>query len=820
MVTKITLVDAIKAIEIYDGRAYDLSFFEAEWRWAIRSAFNYPDKSREVRSAILQDTGRDPDWDDITAQIYERYSSWMPRCGRDSMLFNTLIRSVSVAQLSKKQVDSIQLKKDKDPPAFDVRFRAEHNEVRSRLRIELSEFIRKSNDPWLASVRAKFTKEMVRLKGLEEDQLIRLTNGTTTIIQWDTFNVNDIVSIVFCPEDFYDKFGEVGKFFRVGNRYSIDDPFLYIDIPRCVIYSDYGGEHLNIPDKDGKIREIYRMFAWVQVLSKAVHKSMDHIVRDLEGNYTYNHREWLRNIVENGWNKTKYILGTDMSKYSDTLDRSFIMELLEVFGIPRAVVAELDVLYSQDIWDSLRQKGLHNTLSTQQGQYGDFPFITLANLVLQRFVYHKLNLACQEGYTAAVGDDTGMIFDSKPHNIIGLIQDIYGSVGVRINKTKTSELDNGEGRVDFVKRELTKDGIIDFLNTRAIWNNNIDSVIRDIFDLESCSQTTKMSMLKAMFGIEGGSHLANLSIINGGIKDTPISEEDLLIYLERNRQITKLLGYKPDETKLLLERMQKYLLEFDPLEEHYLYETPLISFLDKDELQLASEGKVDIDELIKLSILNMTRLGLRRGNRKYVLALKGKVPSELKREYCKKDWDPTKDHAAADLWEDVTNYETYAAYRRRSEAANKRKMSVMLPVINGFFKDIGHYPIPEYLYYPEVLVSSVKEYEKAIIPYKAARTIDILKGKLKGIRFETKCVCGNVYDYVHILEKDNKWHVYRLYSVWCYSRYIKIPRDRFETYIEPQIRNTGLTYEDFTRLWDDKMRISYREIPSLRSYLT
>lgn len=820
MITKLTLKDAIKAAEIYDGTVYDLDRFEGEWKWAIKNAFNYPDKSREVRSSILQATGRDPDWDAKTEEIYERYTSWLGICGRDSMLFNTLIRSVSVAQLSKKQVDNIQRKKDKDPPAFDTSFRAEQTEYRRKLRLELSEWLRKSNDPWLASVRAKFSKEIERLKNLKEDQLIKLTNGTTTMIQWDTFNVNDIVSIVFCPEDFKDKFERLGKFFRVGNRYSEDDPFLYVEIPQCEMYSSYGGEHLNIPDKDGKIREIYRMFAWIQVLSKAVHKSMDNIVKDLEGNYTYNHREWLRNIVNKGWNKSKYIIGTDMSKYSDTLDRSFIMELLEVFGFPTGIVTDLDLLYSQDIWDSLRQKGLHNTLATQQGQYGDFPFITLANLVLQRFVYYKLNLPCLEGYTAAVGDDTGMVFDKKPENIITVIQDVYGCVGVRINKTKTSELDHGVGRVDFVKRELTVDGIIDFLNTRAIWNNNIDSVIRDVFDLESCTDSTKISILKAMFGIEGGENLAALSIINGGIKDTPISEGDLLIYLERNRQITKLLGYNPDETNLLLIRLQSYLKTYDPIDEHYLCETPLISFLDEEEIERASDNLDQLDEMIKLEILNMTRLGLRRGNKKHVQALLNKVPSELRSEFEKKDWDPTKDKEAAELWADVTNYETYAAYRRRSEAANRRKVSVMLPVINGFFNDIGHYPIPEYLYYPELLIKSVEEYTQAIIPYKAARTIEILKGKLQNIKFETKSVCGNTYDYVKILEDNGRWKTYRLYDVLYHSRYDMIPRDKFDKYIAPQLKGYNISYEDFTMLWSNQMRISYKDIPSLRSYLT
>lgn len=820
MITKLTLLATLKAIEIYDHRVYDLDYFEKEWVWAIRNAFNYPDKSREVRSSILQGTGEDPDWDLKTKEIYSRYTRWLGQCGRDSMLFNTLIRSVSVAQLSKRQVDEIQKKKDKDPPAFDTRFRAEQSGLRRELRRELSEWIRKSNDPWLATVRARFKAEITRLKRMKEDQVIKLTNGTTTIIQWDTFNVNDILSVVFCPEDFYDKFNEVGRFFRVGNRYSIDDPYYYINIPKCTIYSEYGGEHLNIPDKDGKIREIYRMFAWIQVLSKAVHTSMDRIVKGLEGNYTYNHREWLRNIVKNKWNESKYIIGTDMSKYSDTLDRSFIMELLENFGIPHSVIVELDLLYSQDIWDSLRQKGLHNTLATQQGQYGDFPFITLANLVLQRFIYYKLNVPCKEGYTAAVGDDTGMIFDTKPNNIMELIQDVYGCVGVRINRTKTSELDCGEGRVDFVKRELTRDGIIDFLNTRAIWYNNIDSVIRDIFDLESCDSETKISMLKAMFGIEGGDNLASLSIINGGIKDTPISERDLLVYLERNKQITKLLGYNPDETKLLLDRIQQYLREVDPVEEHYLYETPLISFLDEDDLTKINEGTNDPDELIKLEVLNMTKLGLRRGNKKHVKALLGRVPSEMRIEYEKKDWDPTKDKEAAELWEDVTNYETYAAYRRRNEVANRRHVSVMLPVINGFFNDIGHYPIPEYLYYPEILINSIDEYTKSIVPYKALRTIETLKSKLPHMRFETKWVCGNVFDYAKILQEDGLWHTYRLYSIEYKSRYDKFTKEMFDKFIKPYLKGYNLNYDTFTTLWSDSLRVSYRDIPSLRSYLT
>lgn len=797
MDTGVNIYNFAKALNALDDDHYDIECIIKDINRMKRLVFVYPDQYRTAKSDFMHNVGKDQlkgqeysDCYDIIVELEKRY-------GRRSYTFNTLVRSISQVKKTKEQVTNEVKARKKLPPAFDHYIRATDTPGRRALRRELEHWLNHSNDGFLMDLRAKVQRV---LKELNESsmEIVKLTNGTTTTIEWEGVNINDILSIAFAPKCIMDtEIAQLGLRLKVANRYSEDDGFVYIPLGDSKIYQECGGDHIEIPDKDAKIREIYRMFPWVQVVSKKLHLILDKVARTLEGNYTYKHRDWIKNLVNRGWNRTKYIIGADMTKYSDTLDRSFIVTVLQSMGFKDHWCALIDIIYGKSIFDPTKVEILRESLATFQGQYGDFPMITIANLVLQRFIYHKVNQLCLEGYNAAVGDDTGMIFDAYDPQIMDVMVEVYGCVGVNINRDKTGELIMGKGSIDFVKLEVDSIGVMEFLNLRSFNEQNTDSLVRDVLELMTVSDEKRWLVAECLFGPGTGARLADLSIINGGINDRPIEERDLILYLSRSEKLQRLQNYTIDDTEYALEKMSDYLK--NRMEDGYSYnlcDTPLRGYLTEEDMRDCDYDSDKMDERIKLVILNMQKLGLSEGTVKNFKSWIGVIPSEARKEYDKRVHGKPCDSTLADIWSEIAAYETFAARRKSSESKRKHRVSYMLPVIRGLYDKVEHLEIPDYEFYEEVLVDTVKNYRKIEDKYKAVQNTKLILNRLQDVAFiSSVSAFGYIYHYL-MIKTDEGYIKRRLYEVDYRSDYIRLSTEEFDQYLAPHLEGLDITYED------------------------
>lgn len=793
-----------KAMNALDDNAYDLEDIIKDILRMKKLVFIYPDIYRTAKSDFMHNVGKDKMGSQEYLKCYGIIEELCARYGRRSYTFNTLVRAISQVKKTKEQVTEEVKKRNKRPPAFDKYIRATDTPSRRVLRRELEHWLAHSNDEFLMDLRSKMQRV---LKELEDSsmEIVKLTNGTTTTIEWEGININDILSIAFAPKCVMDtEVSKLGLRLKVSNRYSDDDGFIYIPLGDSDIYSECGGDHIEIPDKDAKIREIYRMYPWIQVVSKKLHHLLDKVARTLEGNYTYKHRDWIKNLISKGWNRDKYIIGADMTKYSDTLDRSFIITILKNIGFKEQWCALIDIIYGKSIFDPTKVEILRDSLATFQGQYGDFPMITIANLVLQRFIYHKSNQMCREGYNAAVGDDTGMIFDTYDLSIMDTMVEVYGCVGVNINRDKTGELIMGKGSIDFVKLEVDSIGVMEFLNLRSFNEQNTDSLVRDVLDLMTVSNDKRWIVTECMFGPGTGERLADLSIINGGINDRPIEERDLILYLSRAEKLQRLQTYTIDDTEYALSKMSEFLK--DKADEYYSYnlcDTPLIGYLTDKDIEECEHDSDKMDERIKLVILNMQKLGLSEGTIKNFKSWIGIVPSEARKEWDKRIHRKPCDNFLADIWSEIAAYETFAAKRKSSESKKKHRVSYMLPVLRGLYDKAEHIEIPDCEFYEEVLVDTVNHYREIEDKYKAVQNTKLILNRLKGVaRISTISAFG--YDYHYLVVKTEQGEIHRrLYGVDYHSKYQLLSHQEFSEYISPKLEGLDISYED--------MMLNFRE---------
>lgn len=794
----VELYNLAKALQILDDNLFDHEKILGDIVRFKRLVFRYPDQYRTAKSDYMHHVGKDKLKGKEYSKCYDAIEEISEYYGRRSWTFNTIVRSISQVKKTKEQVTREVLNKNSKPPAFDKYMRATRTKQRDSMRKELEEWVTKCNDSFLWDMKSKFQKV---IKDLEESskEIVRLTNGTTTAIEWNGVNINDILSIAFAPKCIMDsKISKLGTYLKVANRYSEDDDFVYIELSSSNLYEECGGEHIEIPDKDAKIREIYRMYPWVQVISKKLHKLLDRVARTLEGNYTYKHRNWIKNLVKENWNNTKYIIGADMTKYSDTLDRSFIVHILRAMGFKNKMCELIDYMYGMSIYDPTKVEILEGSDATFQGQYGDFPMITIANLVIQRFIYYKVGQRCLEGYNAAVGDDTGMVFDRYDPSIMDTMVEAYGCVGVNINRDKTGELIMGKGSIDFVKLEVDCMGIMEFLNLRSFNEQNTDSLVRDVLELMTVSDEKRWSIAEALFGVGTGKRLADLSIINGGINDRPITERDLALYLSRSEKIKQLQTYTIDDTELALNKMQQYLWE--EMDEHYHYylcDTPLRVYLADAAVDNIPEELEKQDELIKMAILNMQRLGLSRGTIKNFRSWLGVIPSEARKEFDKMVLGKHHDAFLASVWSEISAYETFAAKRKSSESKKHKRVSYMLPVIRGIYDKVETISIPDYEFYEETIMHSVEEYRKAENTYKAVRNTKLALKRLEGVAWlSSEVYFGNLFKYLYI-KTDKEVLKRRLYGVSYQSKYSLLSVQEYNTYLAPHLEGLDLDYESF-----------------------
>lgn len=547
------------------------------------SAYRDPDLFRNVRHDIQSQQNLLGN-DHILYSMRDKY-------GLGSITLGTMMKEVSIVELKKSTVDSMS---SSIPPAFDYSLRATVKNAMS-----YHDIIR------LAPKTISLCK--VRLQRWidkhKETSIVLLTNGSSMGYQSGSIPVTDIMAnICAYPSD--KSYPYIANYFGILNSKSDNDNFVYLQINDR--FQDYCFIHHNIPDKDGKKREVYQGNSSTQVLSKRIHEALSYVAKYIPGNYTFNQRAWVNNIISKGWNKDKNILTTDMSKYSDTLDRSFVMSILRKIGIPGSVLKEMDDLYSRPVYDKVTGNIYNGTLATYQGQYGDFPMITIANLVLQEACYNLIGQQMRDGYNAAVGDDTGMVFDTDINldKALTIVKQVYGSVGVNINELKTGKLIQGNGYGDFVKLTFDRNGIRPFLEYKAYRQQNEDQVIRDIYDNGSISMSDKHQYFTLIFGRDMADYLMNIHKINGGLRTGLITIKDVTMLANNTISLLSDIRDKKDTNELyrFLKQSQSILNDSG----YNLKDTCLIKLMDPD----APIGYED-DSII-VNCLGISKVGLDR----------------------------------------------------------------------------------------------------------------------------------------------------------------------------------------------------------------
>jgi hypothetical protein len=552
---------------------------------------------------------------------------------------------------------------------------------------------------------------------IPNEQIIKLVNGSSTRIVDNGININDILSIAFADPDIVAMFPETIRFFHITNF-----EYEYLEV------SDHGqgGDHMLIADKEYKTREVYRMTSTVQVISKAVHTLLDTIARKIPGNYTYNHTGFLKKSIELGRIHKGNLVSTDMSKYSDTLDRRLIMGILEKIGLPPKVVSELDVLYSLPIKDKHTTRIFSDTNATYQGQYGDFPMITITNLYLQCCVRDRMGRhSLMEMYNdnAAVGDDTCFYFpDGDPEVQLNTIIDIYGKAGVNINRTKTHILANGIGSIDFVKRVVDKDGIIPYwIPNLLVSEERSDEGVREVYRYydETGDRSTCLKVLNQVCGwsIEESTKLMNLHRINGGIREDSITEEDLMLYMARVIDLDYSTRLSDNGSKRWLSNFREGLKE----QGLNLFNTPFMAYythydsLEDENSTYATPESIDQD--IYNNITNMSRIGFR-------------VRDLDIREWLGKTWNDVKD---LDMLQD---YMTSFRFKEDQKNINKVYQDMLMKTPRDL--DVLH------LYGQEI--SSLEDY---IIESNKLESFHLITNKLKcKVYWETYFGYTYVYTYL------------------------------------------------------------------------
>lgn len=750
-------------------------YLSEELEWAVRAARLYPAEWREARSAINHDYDIELTTDTLS-RIYNRMRDWKAAHGYRSWIFNTLIRVLSIAKLTQNQVTDIIGRASYDPPAFDPLMRYTETKETMDMRHKMENIISKRKCKGVNRILDKGREIVDRLIGGTNRSYYVLSNGSSTGMQHMGQNVIDIMGNVLKPEgvELYGRFKNIIAMFGLLNDYSEDNEMIWLSVDKGT-YDITGGEIVHIPDKDAKIREVYMMHPWIQIISKSAHYWFDRIAKGLEGNYTYGHRDWIRNIISKGWHQTKYIVSTDITKFSDTLDRSFILFILKEMGFPESVLSELDDLYSMPIIDKTRRKLYKDTMATYQGQYGDFPLITIANLVIQELIYYIAGQPKGKGYCAAVGDDTGLVFDECLENLMDIIEMCYAAAGMNISRYKTSIMDRGKGRIEFVKLNVDSEGIIPFINPRSFLEGGIDQIVREVFDMEWLPKDMIYNIFARIFDDESAKRLTELSIINGGISDHIIQEEDVLLFVNRLIRVRELLGRETTDLEAWLDKVDTLLRENG----YDLSDTSLVGFLNKEGIELLQRDESrDVSDLIKMTILNTYKLGFSCKFKHHPSVMIGHKPSDLKYHYNLPESHPDRVRYKAELWAQIESYESEEAVRKRKESKLNRKVSTYESLMKGYMSFPVSHSILQYLGYHGYYPSDMVEFRRVQMDYSLARDRIALENAIEAILGPISVTHWG-YNYIYPLMEWNG-EKYRLYDVTYNSKYPQIPDQAIE----------------------------------------
>lgn len=464
-------------------------------------------------------------------------------------------------------------------------------------------------------MRRRFQRYMKKLK----PKLYLLRNGSKCRFQ-DGPNLQDIDGMIYVTPWEYERIQTLWKpiidYFKIQNF--IDD-MIYIEISN-VPEGTYGSINY-APDDSGKKRISYCIDPVVQVISKAVHEALDYVVKDIACNGTYRQMSLIRNMIKRGYNKTALCISTDMSKYSDTLQFYYIQEVLDAIGFPEEVVEALGDLYTLPMWDSVLNRITPVTMASYQGQYGDFPMITAVNLWNQCIVYDYVNynfgydyivalyltkdkttgrLVSNNATNSAVGDDTMMIFPN-PHKdldcqvVFDIVRAVFNRCGVNINQAKTHFLNRGVGCCDFVKRVVTRDGLVSYMRVEGICGSFDDQCAELLrFYRDNIISNKQFEQYCEYFlGSYYGKQLYELHPINGGVIDRPITEDDLRKFIRRNESLEcRYQNRRDDELRQWFKHIEARGID--------LSETALVGFVSREIVLDDIEGKTEEGEDIVL----------------------------------------------------------------------------------------------------------------------------------------------------------------------------------------------------------------------------
>lgn len=596
----------------------------------IRMARRYPKDFRDVRAHFRhhRDMGN-------RNESYFKLVSFLEKLelnyGYRSIVFQTLLEAVSVVELTRDKVNEKYLK-DPNPPAFDGSRRSSLSREMDELgenpdpeEMELAErgrLIRGDVFAWMDNTDDSVIRYLKEKLPIPKDTRSKpdymrysvLRNGSVCGITIGVDKISDIEGQCYIVDsDKESTFPLLKKYFGIKN-YSSADNHVYLEMDNC--WEGCAGFHMVVPDKDGKVREVYYMLPQYQILGKGIADRWDSIMRECPGIYTYKQRQWVEMIISNDWNKTLKILTIDMEKFSDTIKRKFLMDLLSHLGIPAPVIQELSELYDLSIWDVLTNKSLGHHEVVLQGQYSVFMTMSILNLVLQRYILSKYEpevlyaggLSSSRWFMAVLGDDTGMVF--RQGNLLKIqrfVEEVYGSFGMRINELKSDHLDSGAGQADFAKIHFDRYGIIDKLNPKNIFNNNLDGVIKDILGL-TWSYEKKLTVLTSLFGESGANGIMGLHPINGGLHDRPITREDVNFFINNLDRVNRLINDDdfPSEYHHL-KTLQSKFREIDS----WLHESILELFVDRKafpEFDSMPDDEAK-DEIVIVSVLNADKVG-------------------------------------------------------------------------------------------------------------------------------------------------------------------------------------------------------------------
>lgn len=426
-------------------------------------------------------------------------------------------------------------------------------------------------------------------------RLIKLSNGSSTRIE-DEVNVQDLNGSIYITEEeerLIESMKPLLDWLHVDN---FKEEFQFLETIQ--VSGTYGSVNY-APDDSGKTRISFLIDSCVQVVSKAVHEYLDYLVKDLSCNGTYRQQAVIRNMIKKSRHqKEGVIISTDMSKYSDTMQREYMLQVLSWTGMPDQITQCLDRLYSLPLWDSVLKRVTGSTKASYQGQYGDFPWITLMNIFNQLACYDFVNytygtryyidlrlkkvgksLVCRNDMNCAVGDDTILAFPGWKHRaeeLFEIVQAVFNRVGVNINLSKTHWIQNGEGCCDFVKRFITRDGLVPYIRIQSAVSLSLDERCEEMLRFYRDNIVEKEewdSIVDCFLPPDYAEPLKKLHILNGGIVDSVITQEDLRMFYFKNTVYSRAQSLRnKDEIRKWIDMVHRcYGIN--------LTETHLISFL-------------------------------------------------------------------------------------------------------------------------------------------------------------------------------------------------------------------------------------------------